>query len=114
MRFGHCYRVGIFIRNDISKRGILKAVCDIDIEKSNTLANKYCSKAYYEIDDMLMQENDLDVIAICSPNGLHAKHSILCLNSGVNVDGGIKNIPAPPSEILGAACFLNVLMIRVT
>ena len=34
---------------------------------------------------MLTDNPDADVISICSPNGLHAEHSITSLNAGFNV-----------------------------
>jgi predicted dehydrogenase len=40
---------------------------------------------YQNIDDLLASEKDLDVISICSPNGLHAEHSIKALNAGFHV-----------------------------
>ena len=62
----------------------LIACCDIDIEKADLLANKYSAKVYYTIQDLL-KSKDIDIISICSPNGLHAEHSILGLESGKHV-----------------------------
>jgi predicted dehydrogenase len=36
--------------------------------------------------DVLLQENTaIDVVAICTPNGLHAQHSIKALHKGCHV-----------------------------
>ena len=49
------------------------------------MAEKYNAKAYYKIEDMLAAGNEIDVVSIVSPNGLHAEHSIKALNSGFHV-----------------------------
>jgi len=49
------------------------------------LALPYGAKVYQNIDDLLASEKDLDVISICSPNGLHAEHSIKSLDAGFHV-----------------------------
>lgn len=80
-----CGRIAQRHAEHISKRGILKAVCDVVPEKADEMAKKYSAKAYYSLQSLLEAEKDIDVAAICSPNGLHAEHSIECLRSGINV-----------------------------
>ena len=70
---------------NINRVGKLAAVCDIVPEKADALAAKFNSKAYYSIDDLLKNELDIDVIVICTPNGLHAEHSIKSLYAGKHV-----------------------------
>lgn len=70
---------------NIYRVGKLAAVCDIVPEKANSLAEKYVARAYYSINDLLKNETDLDVVIICTPNGLHAEHSIKALQTGKNV-----------------------------
>jgi UDP-N-acetyl-2-amino-2-deoxyglucuronate dehydrogenase len=86
IRFGivGCGRIAQRHAEHISKRGLLVAVCDVVAEKADALAKQYGAKAYYNIEDLLATET-IDVAAICSPNGLHATHSIQCLRSGINV-----------------------------
>jgi len=67
------------------KHGQLVAVCDTIPERANELAQSQGANAYYSLDDLLKKENDIDVIAICTPNGLHAEHSIKALQSGIHV-----------------------------
>ena len=62
----------------------LIAVCDIEELKANDLGNKYAARIYYSINDLLIN-NKLDVVSICTPNGLHAEHSIQSLNAGLHV-----------------------------
>jgi len=67
------------------KHGQLAAVCDIIPERADEMAKAYNARAYYSIEDLLAKESGLDIIAICTPNGLHAPHSILSLQSGAHV-----------------------------
>ena len=62
----------------------LIAVCDIQPDKANDLGDEYSAKIYYSTDALLKNE-DLDIVSICSPNGLHAEHSIQSLNAGLHV-----------------------------
>src|SRR5215510_4736683 len=70
---------------EVVKHGQLIAVCDIVKERADALAQSFNCHAYYSIDDLLKSENDLNVISICTPNGLHAEHSIMALQKGSHV-----------------------------
>ena len=70
---------------NIIRIGKLKAVCDIIPEKADLLAKVYQAKAYYSIDDLLKQEPTIDIVVVCTPNGLHAEHSIKSLQAEKNV-----------------------------
>ena len=61
------------------------AVCDVVTEKADKLAAMYSSKAYYSIEELLKNEGSIDVLSICTPNGLHASHAINALNAGFHV-----------------------------
>jgi UDP-N-acetyl-2-amino-2-deoxyglucuronate dehydrogenase len=80
-----CGRIAHRHAEQICKLGKLTAVCDINAQKANDFALKYNTKAYYSIEDLLVNEPNMDVAAICTPNGLHTQHSILCLQKGINV-----------------------------
>lgn len=80
-----CGRIAQRHAEHISKRGQLVAVCDIVQEKAEQLAAAYGAKAYTNYADMLANEEVIDVIAVCSPNGLHAQHSIDGLKAGFHV-----------------------------
>ncbi len=62
----------------------LVATCDIEFDKAQKLADAYGSIPYSSIEELL-ENKDVDVLSICSPNGLHAHHSILGLNAGKHV-----------------------------
>jgi predicted dehydrogenase len=70
---------------NIHRVGRLGAVCDILPAKADTLASKYNTKAYYHIDDLLKNEPDADIVVICTPNGLHAEHTIKSLTARKHV-----------------------------
>jgi UDP-N-acetyl-2-amino-2-deoxyglucuronate dehydrogenase len=69
----------------IAAKGKLVAVCDIIVERADLLAETYNTKAWYSIEDLLTGEKDIDVLVICTPNGLHAQHSIKALQAGFHV-----------------------------
>ena len=80
-----CGRIAQRHAEHISNFGKLKAVCDIEFEKAEELGGKYKAEAYKNIDDLLSSESDVDVVSICTPNGLHAEHYIKSLNAGFHV-----------------------------
>ena len=80
-----CGRIGQRHAEQIIQQGNLVAVCDINHEKANALATQYSTRAYYTIEDFLKAGLGVDVLAVCTPNGLHAIHSIKALQNGLNV-----------------------------
>ena len=80
-----CGRIAQRHAAHIRNKGQLVAVCDAVKEKADELAAQCDAKAYYDIDEMLAAEKTIDVMAVCSPNGLHAEHSIRSLNAGFHV-----------------------------
>lgn len=81
-----CGRIGNRHAEHANYFGELIAVCDIDQKKSNDLADKFNARSYSNIHQLLENEKEkIDVIAICTPNGLHAEHTILALNTGFHV-----------------------------
>jgi UDP-N-acetyl-2-amino-2-deoxyglucuronate dehydrogenase len=79
-----CGRIAQRHAEHIYNKAILSAVCDIIPGKSDSLAKMYNANAYYSIEDML-QGTAINIVAVCSPNGLHAEHSISALNAGKHV-----------------------------
>lgn len=60
-------------------------MCDIVTEKADAFAGEHGANAYYAIEDLLAAETDVDVVAICTPNGLHAEHTIKSLQAKKHV-----------------------------
>lgn len=88
VRFGiiGCGRIAQRHAKHILKFGELVAVCDIVPDKAISLAKESASVAYFDIEDFLEKNaGKIDVVSICSPNGLHANHAIKSLNAGFNV-----------------------------
>jgi UDP-N-acetyl-2-amino-2-deoxyglucuronate dehydrogenase len=80
-----CGRIGERHAEQICKVGKLVSVCDIDERKANDFAKKYGATAYYDLITCLKENKDTVVVSICTPNGLHALHTNLCLQNGHHV-----------------------------
>ena len=62
----------------------LVAVCDIRSAEECKIA--YTGVPFYSsIDELLEKEKNLDVLNICTPNGLHAEMALLALDKGLHV-----------------------------
>lgn len=80
-----CGRIGNRHAEHIKNNGNLVAVCDTILSKADSLASEYNCKSYTSIEELLLNQKDVDVISICSPNGLHSEHTIKALSAGFNV-----------------------------
>jgi UDP-N-acetyl-2-amino-2-deoxyglucuronate dehydrogenase len=80
-----CGRIAQRHAEHINNNGKLVAVCDVVKDKADALAKKYGAISYADISDLISNEKNIDVISICSPNGLHAKHTIQSLRAGFHV-----------------------------
>jgi len=80
-----CGRIAERHAEQIKRLAVLYAVCDIIESKAVTLAKKNRAKVYTDIDVMLSSESNLDVISVCTPNGLHSEHTIKALKKGFHV-----------------------------
>src|ERR1700676_3088642 len=86
-KFGivECGRIAQRHAEHIGKFGILSAVCDSDPSKAKSLAEKYSVPWFTSLEEMLAAVPDLEVVSVCTPNGLHAEHSIRALKAGMHV-----------------------------
>jgi UDP-N-acetyl-2-amino-2-deoxyglucuronate dehydrogenase len=80
-----CGRIGSRHAEYINKAGILAAVCDIDETKARALSANYNVPSYIDLNEMLANEPAMEVLVVCTPNGLHALHSIAASNAGKHV-----------------------------
>jgi len=80
-----CGRIGQRHAKHIAAVGNLKAVCDIIKDRASSLAKEYNATPYDTIEELLKFEKDIDLISICSPNGLHCYHTLQALNAGFHV-----------------------------
>ncbi|HEV7334266.1 MAG TPA: Gfo/Idh/MocA family oxidoreductase [Flavisolibacter sp.] len=70
---------------NIVKVGKLLAVCDVVKERREAFAAIYNARVYENIDQLLQDEKEVDVVAVCTPNGMHAEHTIKSLQAGKHV-----------------------------
>lgn len=80
-----CGRIAERHAEHIKNNGTLVAVCDNIEEKVRDFANRHAATPYCSLDELLDNEKDIDVVSVCTPNGLHAEHSIKALRNGKHV-----------------------------
>ena len=61
--------------NEIKNAEVV-AVCDINTDKAKTTADKIGNINFYSSYDDMLQKEDVDIVSILTPSGLHAKHTI--------------------------------------
>lgn len=76
-----CGRIGRRHAEIMSSKGDIVAVCDVKKDRANAFAKEFNCKAYKYIIDFAT-DLDVDLIAVCTPNGSHAAHTVYCLNAG--------------------------------
>src|SRR5215471_10048446 len=79
-----CGRIAKRHAEEMQLHGNLQAVCDIVQQKAESLAREYNCHAYHSLDVLLAKEK-IDVLVVCTPNGLHAQNAICGLTAGVHV-----------------------------
>jgi UDP-N-acetyl-2-amino-2-deoxyglucuronate dehydrogenase len=80
-----CGKIASRHATEIINHGKLIAVCDIINKRADALAKQFSAKAYYSIGDLLANEKGINIVCICTPNGLHAEQSIQSLQAGCHV-----------------------------
>jgi predicted dehydrogenase len=88
----------------IAQLGNLVAVCDNVEAKAKALAEIYSVNSYTDIAVLLSSETTIDVVAICTPNGLHAVHAIQVLQAGYHA------LVEKPMAIAAADCEAMILV----
>ena len=80
-----CGRIGQRHAQIMSSLGRLLAVCDIDQDKAMLLATQYHCAYFTSFDTMLESSSPESLVAICTPNYLHAQQSIAALQHRLHV-----------------------------
>jgi predicted dehydrogenase len=93
-----CGRIASRHAEIIKKYAALKAVCDINKSRADEFNSKYDTNVYYDMHELLMNEKDVNIVSICTPNGLHAEQTIRALYAGMHV------ICEKPMAISSADC----------
>ena len=66
------------------KNSELVAICDVSKQKADLIAKKLKVKAYYDVDEMLKNEQ-LDGVVIATPHYEHVNIALKCLEKNINV-----------------------------
>lgn len=69
----------------IKNYGELVAVCDLQEEKALAFAHPFQVPYYLTMEELISSESTIDVVVICTPNGLHASQSVQALRQGHHV-----------------------------
>ena len=80
-----CGNIGKRHAEQIQSVGKLVAVCDIIKSKAEEFGKKYNAEIFTAIQELFANIKKIDVAVICTPNGLHAQHSIFSLQAGCHV-----------------------------
>ena len=62
----------------------LISVCDIDKKTLSESETKYSVPGYQNLEEMLKKE-ELDIVSVCTPSGIHPEQTIQIANSGIHV-----------------------------
>lgn len=63
----------------------LVAVADIDASQKETAEGQYKAKFFTSVEDMFSSNLEIDVVNVCTPNGLHASQAIKALERKCHV-----------------------------
>ena len=81
-----CGRIGTRHASHVRALGTLTGVCDLDQSALEPAVAGSGAKMYSNLEDMLAdQKGKTDLVSVCTPNGLHAEHTIRSLESGFHV-----------------------------
>jgi UDP-N-acetyl-2-amino-2-deoxyglucuronate dehydrogenase len=93
-----CGRIAARHARQIRVFGELLAVCDIVESKAEALAKEYSAPYFIGIDALFNAALPIDVVVICTPNGLHEAHAVLSLSHGYHV------LVEKPMALTSAGC----------
>ena len=79
-----CGRIAQRHAEHIQRVGQLVAACDLDIEKAQSLTEVCGATPFTKFQEML-ESSEIDIVSVCSPNGLHAEHTIRSLQANCHV-----------------------------
>jgi UDP-N-acetyl-2-amino-2-deoxyglucuronate dehydrogenase len=80
-----CGRIANRHAEHVGKFGRLVATCDSVLERAEKMAAPHGALVFDSLESMLAVASDIDVVSVCSPNGLHAQHTIAALQAGCHV-----------------------------
>ena len=80
-----CGRIAGRHAEHVGKFGRLVATCDTQVERAEKMAAPHGATPFSGVPEMLAMAGGIDVVSVCSPNGLHAEHAIAALQAGCHV-----------------------------
>ena len=80
-----CGRIANRHAEHVGKFGKLVATCDPERDRAEKMAAPHGAQVFDSLEAMLAITSDIDVVSVCSPNGLHAQHAIVALQAGCHV-----------------------------
>ena len=69
-------RHAFLLGNSLINGAKLVAVCDLDLNRAKELINEFENINAYDDLDKMMTSEDVDVLVILTPSGMHARHTI--------------------------------------
>ena len=66
-------------------RAELVAVCDVDKDKAANFADKHQIKSVYSDYEQLLKSDDIDVVNICLPSGMHSDYTVAAAQAGKHI-----------------------------
>ena len=97
-----CGRIAQRHAEHIANAGKLVAACDIVERRAVELAAAHACRPFTSLEKMLAEEPDIEVVSVCTPNSLHASHTILALAAQKHV------ICEKPMAISARDCVLMI------
>ncbi|HET7309303.1 MAG TPA: Gfo/Idh/MocA family oxidoreductase, partial [Actinomycetota bacterium] len=72
-------------QDDIKDRVVVRVLCDPVLERARAAAERYGVPAAVADIDQLVGRDDVDLVTIASPIGLHAEHGLRAIEAGKHV-----------------------------
>ncbi len=70
--------------NSYSDLAELVAVCDTDPDALKKATDQYSVNGYEKL-SLLLENEELDLVCLCTPSGIHPRQTIECARAGINV-----------------------------
>ena len=70
---------------DVAEKARIVAVCDPSPGRAKAAAEKYRIPAWYESYEELLADNNVDMITLCTPIGLHYEQVMMALRAGKHI-----------------------------
>jgi len=72
-------------QDDVSDRVIVKTLCDPMLDRASAAADRFGVPSAVASIDELLERDDVDLVTIVSPIGLHAEHAMKAVDAGKHV-----------------------------